>query len=119
METLSVSLIYYSHIHIPTKTHTHLPTHTNLSLSRPPVSSSVKFCNRSFTYAAPALWNGLPEDLHQLAHPPNPPLNFPYPTLALSPAAFLSRLKTDHFKLSYPDSTPAPPHVGHPHRCQP
>src|SRR6218665_153875 len=29
---------------------------SHLSLSRPPVSSSLKFCNRSFAYAAPALW---------------------------------------------------------------
>src|SRR6218665_1206052 len=55
-----------------------------LSLSRPPVSSSLKFCNRSFAYAAPALWNGLPKDLRQFANPPNPPLNFIYPPLALS-----------------------------------
>jgi len=45
-----------------------------LSLSRAPVSSSLKFCNRSIAYAAPALWNGLPKDLRQFAHPP-PPLN--------------------------------------------
>src|SRR6218665_634487 len=54
------------------------------SLSRPPVSSSLKFCNRSIALAAPALWNGLPKDLSQFAHPPNPPLNFTYPPLALS-----------------------------------
>src|SRR6218665_3284183 len=41
-----------------------------LSLSRPPVSSSLKFCNRSFAYAAPTLWNGLPKDLRQFANPP-------------------------------------------------
>src|SRR6218665_2578697 len=65
-----------------------------LSLSRPPVSSSLKFCNRSFAHAAPALWNGLPKDLRQFAHP----LNFTYPLLALSSPTFHSRLKTELFK---------------------
>src|SRR6218665_2391413 len=55
-----------------------------LSLSRPLVSSSLKFCNRFFAYAAPALWNKLPKDLRQFAHPPNPALNFTYTLLALS-----------------------------------
>ena len=39
--------------------------HYYISLYRPPVSSSLKFCNRSIAYAAPALWNGLPKDLLQ------------------------------------------------------
>jgi len=69
-----------------------------LSLSRPPVSSSLKFCNRSFAYAAPTLWNGLPIDLRQFAHIPNPRLNFTYPPLALSSPTFHSRLKTELFK---------------------
>ncbi|PGH37857.1 MAG: hypothetical protein CRN43_18665, partial [Candidatus Nephrothrix sp. EaCA] len=90
-----------------------------LSLSRPPVSSSLKFCNRSFAYAAPTLWNGLPKDLRQFANPPNPPLNFIYPPLALSSATFHSRLKTELFKISYPGSTPSPSHVRHHHRLQP
>src|SRR6218665_1723535 len=90
----------------------------SLYLSRPPVSSSLKFCNRSIAYAAPALWNGLPTDLRQFAQPPNPPPNLTYPPLALSSATFHSRLKTELFKLSYPDSTPAPRHVRH-HRLQP
>src|SRR6218665_3031188 len=84
-----------------------------LSLSRPPVSSSLKFCNHSFVYAAPALWNGLPKDLRQFAHPPNRALNFTYPPLALSSATFHSRLKTELFKISYPGSTPEPRHVRH------
>src|SRR6218665_2732084 len=90
-----------------------------LSLSCPPVSSSLKFCNRSFAYAAPALWNGLPKDLHQFAHPPTPPLNFIYPPLALCSATFHSRLKTELFKLFYPGFTPAPPRVHHHHQLQP
>src|SRR6218665_3894504 len=74
-------------------------TRSSSSLSRPPVLSSLKFCNRSFAYAAPALWNGLPKDLRQFAHPPNPPLNFTYPPLALSSATlhYCSRLKTELF----------------------
>src|SRR6218665_2536236 len=92
---------------------------SHLSLSRPPVSSSLKFCNRSFAYAAPALWNGLPKDIRQFAHPPSPPLNFNYPPLALSSATFHSRLKTELFKISYPGSTPSPSHVRHHHRLEP
>ena len=90
-----------------------------LSLFRHPVSFSFKFCNCFFTYAAPALWNRLPKDLHQFAHPPNPPLNFTYPPLTLSSVTFHSRLKTELFKLSYPGFTPATPHVRHHHRLQP
>ena len=48
----------------------------------------------------------LPKDLRQFAHPPSPPLKFTYPPLALSSATFLSRLKTELFKLSYPESRP-------------
>src|SRR6218665_1837567 len=90
-----------------------------LSLSRPPVSSSLKFCNRSIAYAAPALWNELPKDLCQFAHLPNPSLNFTYHPLAISSATFYSRQKTELFKLSYSGSNPAPPHVRHHHRLQP
>src|SRR6218665_1547751 len=90
-----------------------------ISLSRPPVSSPLKFCNRSFAYAAPALWNGPSKDLRQFAHPPNRALNFTYPPLALSSATFHSRLKTELFKISYPGSTPAPRHIRHHHLLQP
>src|SRR6218665_3851968 len=55
----------------------------------------------------------------QFANPPNPPLNFIYPPLALSSATFHSRLKTELFKISYPGSTPSPSHVRHHHRLQP
>jgi len=40
-------------------------------------------------------------------------LNVTYLPLALSSATFHSRLKTELFKISYPDSTSAPPHVRH------
>src|SRR6218665_413655 len=81
--------------------------------------TSLKFFNRSLPYAAPALWNGILKDLHQLFHPLNPPPNLTYPLLALSSATFHSRLKTELFKLSNPVSTPAPRHVRHHHRLQP
>src|SRR6218665_2811295 len=38
-----------------------------------PVPVPTRFC----AYAAPALWNGLPKNLRQFAHPPNPALNSP------------------------------------------
>src|SRR6218665_448381 len=52
------------------------------------------------------------------SHPPNPPPNLTYPSLALSSTTFHSRLKTGLFKLSYPDSTPAPRHVRRHHWLQ-
>src|SRR6218665_188658 len=61
--------------------------------------------NRSLAYAAPTLWNGLPKDLRQFAHPPNPPLNFTYPPLALSFPTFHSRLKTELFKIRFHSCT--------------
>src|SRR6218665_1769947 len=45
------------------------------------------------------------------SHPPNPPPNLTYPSLALSSTTLHSRLKTELFKLSYPNSTPVPRHV--------
>src|SRR6218665_1912482 len=55
-----------------------------------------------------------PKDLRQFAHPPNPSPNLTYPPSALSPTTFHSRLKTELFKLSYPDyfcaTTRSPPH---------
>src|SRR6218665_170383 len=49
---------------------------------------------------------------------PYQPLKFISHPLALSSATFHSRLKTEFFKLSYPDSTPEPPNVRHHHRLQ-
>src|SRR6218665_3621910 len=52
----------------------------------------------------------------------HPPLNFintPLSPLALSSATFHSRLETELFNLSYPDSTSAPRHVRNHHRLQP
>jgi len=47
------------------------------------IDRQLKFCNGSIVYAAPALWNGLPKDLRQFAHPPNPPPSFTLLPLAL------------------------------------
>ena len=69
---------------------------SHLSLSRPPVSSSLKFCNRSLVYAAPALWNELPKESRQFAHPPISSVNLTSPPLVLSSATFHSRLKTSY-----------------------
>src|SRR6218665_3150573 len=69
------------------------------------------YCIALYCIPVPALWNGLPKDLRQFAHPPNRAPNFTYPPLALSSATFHSRLKTELFKISYPGSTPAPRHV--------
>jgi len=46
-------------------------THSSLylSLPRPPVSSSLRYCNRSLVYTAPDLWNRLPKDIPQFARP--------------------------------------------------
>ena len=80
----------------------------------------MQFCNPlPISYAAPALWNGLPNDLRQFAHPPNPSPNLAYPPLALSSITFHSRLKTELFKRFHPDFTPAPRHVRHHNRLQP
>src|SRR6218665_103236 len=64
------------------------PRSIRSSLSRPPVSPSLKFC---IAYAAPALWSGLPKDLRHFAHPP--PSNLPYHPLSLSSATFNSPLE--------------------------
>ena len=71
--------------------------------------STSHICHTSF-------WNGLPKDLHQFANPRKSSLNFTSPLLALSSTALHSWLKTELFKLSYPDSTLAPPHDHHHHR---
>src|SRR6218665_3520296 len=54
-------------------------------------------------------------------HPPRNFINRPTPLspITLPSATFHSRLETELFKLSYPDSTPAPRHVRHHHRLQP
>src|SRR6218665_970386 len=46
---------------------------------------------------------------------PNLPLNFITPPLALSSVTLHSRLKTELFSLSYPDSTPMAPNVRYHH----
>src|SRR6218665_2339485 len=65
------------------------------SLSRPLISASIKFCNRSLYLSALNQLFGTDsqKSVRQFAHPPNPTLNFTAPPTALSSAAFHSRLK--------------------------
>ena len=83
--------------------------HHNLSLFWPQTSSSLKFCNRSIPQPMLQLFgtNSQKTSVSLLIQP----FNFTTTPLAISSAIFYSRLKTKLFKLSYPDSTPAPPHV--------
>src|SRR6218665_1149411 len=58
---------------------------------------------------APRSWAKLVHSTSAIRHNiTNSPIKFIYPLLALFSATFHSRLKTELFKLSYPDSTPAP-----------
>ena len=83
-----------------------------ITLSRPPLSSSLKILDRSFSYTAPRLWNDLPGHLRQpcLSVDKSSPA---IPTVALSRQAFHSRLKTHLFCQSYPTAKqsrrPPPP----------
>src|SRR6218665_2899762 len=90
-------ILYYNPLRPPR------PTAQNLGVATPLTSRidapALMFCNRSFSYTAPALWNGLQKDLRQFAHPPNPSRHFTYSPLALSFATFHSRLKTELFKI--------------------
>src|SRR6218665_1809380 len=84
-------------------------TSSYLSLSRPPVSSSLKF---SATAPLPTLHKLFGTDSQK----GKTSVNFTYPPLALSSATFGSRLKIEFSKLSYPESSR---HVRHHHRLQP
>jgi hypothetical protein len=102
-----------------------------LTLSRPPVTSRLKFSNRAISHTAPRLWNDLPSELRKLSvsspssstiHP-SPPLithhQLPQSPLSISPHAFHSKLKSYLFKNSYPDSSDAPPSISRPKRHPP
>jgi len=54
----------------------------------------LKKIARTHQVTAPALWNGLPKDHHQIAYPPNKPLNFASPPLALFSATFTTEDRT-------------------------
>jgi len=84
-----------------------------VTLTRPPVSSSLQITNRSFTYASPYLWNQLPSSFRQ-PHYVHCPSGSPHPahiTSSQSPCShsspitactFHSRLKTHLFHKCFP-----------------
>lgn len=68
-------------IHDPT---THLIILCHTSLSWPKVSTSLKFCKRFLTYAAPPLWNELSKYLCQITHTLLLPVNLSTPAYPVS-----------------------------------
>ena len=94
-----------------------------LTLSRPPVTSHLKFSNRAISHAAPRLWNDLPLEFRQFSvpapsftithlHPPQAPLS-------ITPRVFHSKLKSHLFRLSYPDPVDPPSSNSRPKRNPP
>ena len=75
-----------------------------LTLSRLPCTSRVKATNRAFRYAAPCIWNSLPQSLRTLSSfsTSSSSVTGSSQLLALSTATFLSKLKTYLFQQSYP-----------------
>ena len=75
-----------------------------LTLSRLPCTSRVKATNRAFRYAAPRIWNSLPQSLRTLSSfsTSSSSVTGSSQLLALSTATFLSKLKTYLFQQSYP-----------------
>jgi len=84
-----------------------------LTLSRPPVTSHLKFSNRAISNSAPRLWNDLPAEFRSFSVPPPSLLithhHLPQAPLSITPRAFHSKLKTLLFKNSYPASSDPPP----------
>ena len=81
----------------------------HLCLSLPPVSTRLKFGDRSFRNSSPRLWNSLPinlrsfaPDTHHSTTVSSSTTSHPCRALSLSRNQFLSRLKTHLFTLSYP-----------------
>ena len=80
----------------------------HLCLSLPPVSTSLKFADRSFRNSSPRLWNSLPINLRSFAPVTNQSTTVTSCTpfhlcrgLSLSRNQFLSCLKTHLFALSF------------------
>ena len=95
-----------------------------LTLSRPPVTTRLKFSNRSISHTAPRLWNELPSEFRIFSVPPPiPPLthrHLPQAPLLITPQAFHSKLKSHLFKNSYPNpSDPPPSKLSRPQRNPP
>ena len=76
---------------------------SHVTLLRPMNQSSLKICNRAFSYAAPELWNSIPAALRCLNHgqTTNSQSQLPSP-LATSPQVFRSKLKAFLFRKSFP-----------------
>lgn len=74
-----------------------------LTLSRPLNQSSLKICNRAFSYASPELWNSIPASLRRLGHFQTIKSESSFPIIpALSPQVFRSKLKSFLFLKSFP-----------------
>src|SRR6218665_1885880 len=78
----------------------------SLTLIRPSVTSSLTFYNLYIAIAVPPLWNKLPPVLRQTSDPFDE-LTKTSP-LAISPQLLHSKLKTQLFNKSYPDSSSSP-----------
>ena len=77
----------------------------HLCLSRPPLTSKLKFSDRSFRNASPRPWNSLPINIRSFSQQiptPSSPTPLPFNTLSLSCSHFISCRKTHLFSLSYP-----------------
>jgi hypothetical protein len=94
-----------------------------LTLSRPTVTTRLRFSNRAISYTAPRLWNDLPREFRKFSFPPSS-LHITHhhlsqAPLSITPRAFHSKLKSHLFKNSYPDSSDPPPSDTHPKRQPP
>src|ERR1043165_2320269 len=80
-----------------------------LTLSRPAVTTHLKFSNRAISITAPRLWNDLPPEFQTFSVPPPSSSithhHLPQALLSIPPKAFHSKLKFLLFNNSYPDST--------------
>ena len=84
-----------------------------VTLTRPPVSSSLQITNRSFTYASAYLWNQVPSSFRQ-PHSVHCPSGSPHPAhitssqsppsllSPITPSTFHSRPKTHLFHKCFP-----------------
>ena len=94
-----------------------------LALSRPPVTTHLKFSNRAISNTAPRLWNDLPPEFRTFSVPqPSSPITHHHPhqaPLSITAKAFHSKLKSLLFKNSYPDSTDHLPSNSRPKRHPP
>src|ERR1043165_7263504 len=77
-----------------------------LTLSRPPVTTHLKFSNRALSSNATRLWNDLPPEFRTFSVPPPSALityhYLPQAPLSITPKTFHSKLKSLLFNNSYP-----------------